>query len=226
LHNQNNQPFPLGPSPGGAGDDGNISWDQGGDPAAQRQAARTGMALLLVSAGVPPIVAGDEMYRTEFGNNNPFNLDYGLRTLFPHHFNYAKAMIAFRTTHPALRRSDFFDGNDHNGNGLKDVTWVRDNGQEADAGYLADNQNHFIAFRLDGTEVGDSSASIFVAYNGFSADIPATLPANLSGSRWYLVADTASALEGQDNVASPPRPLGTATYTTASRSVSIFVEQP
>ena len=33
LHNQNNQPFPLGPSPGGTGDDGNISWDQGGDPA-------------------------------------------------------------------------------------------------------------------------------------------------------------------------------------------------
>ena len=97
-----------------------------------------------VSAGVPLIVAGDEMYRTQFGNNNPFNLDndkfyldYGLRTLFPHDFNYAKAMIAFRTAHPALRRSDFFDGNDHNGNGLKDVTWVRDNGQEADAGYLA-----------------------------------------------------------------------------------------
>ena len=188
---------------------------------------------MLVSAGVPLIVGGDEMYRTQFGNNNPFNLDndkfyldYGLRTLFPHHFNYAKAMIAFRTAHPALRRSDFFDGNDHNGNGLKDVTWVRDNGQEADAGYLADNQNHFIAFRLDGTEVGDPSASIFVAYNGFSADIPATLPANLSGNRWYLVADTASALEGQDNVALPPRPLGAATYTTASRSVSVFVEQP
>ena len=33
------------------------------------------MALLLVSAGVPLIVGGDEMYRTEFGNNNPFNLD-------------------------------------------------------------------------------------------------------------------------------------------------------
>ncbi len=233
LHSQNNQPFPLGPSSGGADDNGNISWDQGGDPAAQRQAARTGMALLFVSAGVPLIVGGDEMYRTQFGNNNPFNLDndkfyldYGLRTLFPHHFNFAKAMIDFRTTHPALRRSEFFDGLDHNGNGLKDVTWIRDNGQEADAGYLANNQNHFIAFRLDGTEVGDPSASIFVAYNGFSADIPATLPANLSGNRWYLVADTASALEGQDNVALPPRLLGAATYTTASRSVAVFVEQP
>ena len=225
--------FPLGPSSGGGTSNDNLSWNQSGDPVQQRQAARTGMALLLVSAGVPMLVGGDEMYRTQFGNNNPVNLDnnnfyldYNLRTQFPHHFNYARAMLAFRNAHPALRRSDFFDGMDHNGNGLKDVTWVRDNGQEADGQYLGNNQNHFIAFRLDGTEVGDPSTSIFVAYNGYSADIIATLPANLPGNRWYLVADTASALEGQDNIASPPRPLGAATYTTASRSVSVFVEQP
>jgi isoamylase len=231
LHNQNNQPFPLGPSPGGAGDDGNISWDQGGDPVAQRQAARTGMALLLVSAGVPLIVGGDEMYRTQFGNNNPFNLDndkfyldYNLRNQFPHFFNYAKAMLAFRQAHGALRRSEFFDGQDHNGNGLKDVTWIRDNGQEADGGYLGNNQNHFIAFRLDGTEVGDPSSSILVAYNGYSQDIRFTLPANLPGRQWRLVADTAAAFEATNNLATPPSPVGGPSYVTTSRSVAIFVE--
>jgi glycogen operon protein len=225
--------FPFGPSSGGGDSNANLSWNQGGDPALQRQAARTGMALLLVSAGVPMLVGGDEMYRTQFGNNNPVNLDndkfyldYSLRTQFPHHFNYAKAMLAFRQGHLALRRSGFFDGNDHNGNGLKDVTWVRDNGQEADAGYLSNNHNHFIAFRLDGTEVGDPSASIFVAYNGFFADIPATLPANLPGNRWHLVVDTSVALEVQDNVASPPRRIDPPTYRTTARSVTIFVEQP
>ncbi len=233
LHKQNDQPFPLGPSPGGANDEGNVSWDQGGDAALQRQAARTGMALLLVSTGVPMIVAGDEMYRTQFGNNNPFNLDndkfyldYSLRNQFPHFFNYAKAMFAFRHAHAALRRSEFFDGKDHNGNSLKDVTWIRDNGQEADAGYLDNNQNHFIAFRLDGTETGDSSTSIFVAYNGYFADIPVTLPPNLSGNHWYLFADTASALEAQDNVADPPRRLDSSVYNTTARSVAIFVEGP
>jgi hypothetical protein len=50
---QNDQPWPLGPSPGGS--DNNISWDQGGDPALQRQAARTAMALLLLAPGVPMI---------------------------------------------------------------------------------------------------------------------------------------------------------------------------
>jgi glycogen operon protein len=135
-------------------------------------------------------------------------------------------MIAFRQAHPALRRSEFFDGKDHNGNGLKDVTWIRDDGREADAGYLQDNQNHFIAFRLDGTEAADPSASIFVAYNGYSADIAATLPANLPGKRWYLVADTAAALEEDDNLATPSQPPVGITYKTTARSVSIFVEQP
>jgi glycogen operon protein len=81
--------FPFGPSSGGGDSNINISWNQGGDPALQRQAARTGMALLLVSAGVPLIVGGDEMYRTQFGNNNPFYLDDNLRNQFPHFFNYA-----------------------------------------------------------------------------------------------------------------------------------------
>jgi len=223
--------FPFGPSSGGGDSNSNISWNQGGDPALQRQASRTGMALLLVSAGVPLIVGGDEMYRTEFGNNNPFNLDndkfyldYNLRNQFPHFFNYAKAMLAFRQAHGALRRSEFFDGQDHNGNGLKDVTWVRDNGQEADGGYLGNNQNHFIAFRLDGTEVGDPSSSILVAYNAYFKDIRFTLPANLPGRQWRLVADTAAASESTDNLATPPSPVGGPSYVTTSRSVAIFVE--
>src|SRR5262245_22406155 len=107
-----------------------------------------------------------------------------------------------------------------------DATWIRDNGQEADAGYLDNPQNHFIALRLDGTEAADVSASVFVAYNGFSADIPVTLPANLPGNRWYLVVDTSVAMEGQDNVASPPRRIDQPTYRTIARSVAIFVEQP
>jgi glycogen operon protein len=233
VHRRNDQPFPLGPSSGGADDGGNISWDQGGDPKPQRQAARTGLALLLVSAGVPMIVAGDEMYRTQFGNNNPYNLDndkfyldYTLRTQFPHFFAYAKAMIAFRKTHAVFQRSEFFDGRDHNQNGLKDIAWIRDNGQEADSSYLSNTQNHFIAFRLDGTEAGDSSASVLIAYNGYSADIPFTLPPTLTGNHWFLAVDTSASLEGQDNVAKQPKLISDATYQTVARSVSIFIEQP
>jgi isoamylase len=69
----NGQAWPYGPSDGG--DDNNNSWDQGGAAADQRQAARNGLALMMLSAGVPMINGGDESLRSLQCNNNPYNLD-------------------------------------------------------------------------------------------------------------------------------------------------------
>lgn len=109
---QNNQPYPKGSSEGGSDDD--KSWDQGGDGTAQRQATRTGLALLMVSASVPMITGGDEFYRTQFGNNNPYNLDSEANYLNPadaqtnqHHFMFTKRLLAFRRAHAALRPEEF-----------------------------------------------------------------------------------------------------------------------
>jgi glycogen operon protein len=230
---RNDQPFPFGPSPGGTHGDANLSWDQGGDAKLQRQAARNGLALVLVSAGVPMIVGGDEMYRTEFGNNNPFNLDndkfwlnYQDRQTNARQFSYTKALLAFRHAHPAFRRDEFFDGRDHNGNGLKDVTWLTDSGTEADAGYLDNPSNHFIAFRLDGTEVqGEPTKSLYVAYNGWKDDIVANLPANLPGAKWRRVFDTSAEYESKSSFFDPPEPVAS-TYKVAARSVVILGEAP
>jgi glycogen operon protein len=229
---RNDQPFPLGPSSGGS--DNNISWDQGGDAKLQRQAARNGLALVLVSAGVPMIVGGDEMYRTQFGNNNAFNLDndkfwlnYQGRKDNARHFAFTKALLAFRKAHPAFRRDEFFDGRDHNGNRLKDVTWLTDAGKEAGADYLDNPANHFIAFRLDGTEVkGEPARSIYVAYNGWKGDIAAALPANLLGAKWRRAFDTSAAHEAKSNLFDPPEPVAAGKYTVAARSVVILVEGP
>ncbi|HEX5063977.1 MAG TPA: alpha-amylase family glycosyl hydrolase, partial [Kofleriaceae bacterium] len=68
----NTQAWPYGPSDGGSAN--NLSSDHGGDAVAQRQAARTGMALLMVSAGVPMLVGGDEMLHGVRCNNNYYNL--------------------------------------------------------------------------------------------------------------------------------------------------------
>lgn len=64
---QNDQPPPRGPSPGGRSAAGEMCWDHGGDAAAQRQAVRTGLGLLLLSVGTPMVSGGSEMYRTQFG---------------------------------------------------------------------------------------------------------------------------------------------------------------
>ena len=69
----NTQAWPYGPSDGG--EDNNNSWDQGGVATAQRQAARTGFALMMTSAGMPLMTGGDESLRGLNCNNNPYNLD-------------------------------------------------------------------------------------------------------------------------------------------------------
>ncbi|MGH7959213.1 MAG: alpha-amylase family glycosyl hydrolase, partial [Opitutaceae bacterium] len=158
FNDRNNlQPWPFGPSDGGSSN--NVSWDQGGDPVAQRQAARTGLALLMLSAGVPMITGGDEMYRTQFGNNNAYNvdspknhLDYADATRNERFFNYSKRLFAFRNAHAALRPQDFFKGSDTNGNSLKDLTWLTNQGVEPDASYFDNTDNHFLAYRVDSSE--------------------------------------------------------------------------
>ena len=159
---QNNQPWPYGPSDGG--DDNNNSWDQGGVVADQRKAARTGLAFMLLSAGVPMITGGDEALRTQFGNNNAYNLDSVANWLFwtrtpteANHQTYSKRLIAFRKAHPALRPANFYSGVDNNGNVMEQLRWFKPDGAQADAGYFNNANNHAIAWRIDGSEFGDTA---------------------------------------------------------------------
>ena len=229
---KNAQPWPYGPSDGGASN--NLSWDQGGNPASQRQAARTGLAILMLSAGVPMITGGDEMYRTQFGNNNPYNLDseknhldYSDATENRRFFNFSKKLFAFRNAHPVLRPKDFFRGTDSNGNSLKDIAWLTNAGAEPNAAYFNNPDNHFLAFRLDGSEAGDSVASLYIAYNGWQEMVTATLPQNLPGKRWFRVCDTAAWMEERDNFNEPAdvELMTGATYGVTARSVLILLEK-
>jgi isoamylase len=223
-----------GPSPGGRSAADEMAWDQGGDPLLQRQAARTGLALLMLSAGVPMVTGGDEMYRTQHGNNNAFNvdspanwLDYDNINEQPHFFNYAKKLFAFRTAHPALRTAKFFSDRDTNANGLKNLTWLQNNAQEPNPSYFQDPNQHFLAYRIDGSEFGDSAQSIYVAYNGWKEPVTAILPSNVSGKRWYRVADTAGFMEDKDNFNSPgaEEQLSDQTYDLVGRSLLLLIEK-
>jgi isoamylase len=227
----NLQPWPFGPSDGG--EDNNVSWNQGGNPALQRQAARTGLALLMLSAGVPMITGGDEMYRTQFGNNNVYNLDsdknwlaWGDAQANATFLAFSRRLMNFRNAHPALRPANFFNGS-VGPSGLKDIAWLTDGGAEANGAYMNNPNNHFLAFRLDGARAGDSAASVYVAYNGWSGQVTATLPAPRPGKAWYRVSDTAAWMESQGNFTEPgqEQQLGGGTYGLAGRSVLLLIER-
>lgn len=230
----NDLPYPKGPSAGGRKAEEEKCWDHGGDLAAQKQAVRTSLALLLLSAGVPMIVAGSEMFRTQFGNNNAFNLDTEANWLDATQaqteaalLSYTRQLNLFRQAHASLRPAAFYTGTDHNANGRKDLTWLRDDGGEVDAAYFQNPQDHFLAFLLDGTELQDAASALYIAYNGWVDPVRATLPPNASGKKWCEVANSSVTAESWGNIRLPgsERVLDSSSYDVPGRSVVLLLEQ-
>ena len=204
----NDQAWPYGPSDGGS--DNNLSWDQDGDAGAQRQAARNGLAFQMLSAGTPMMTAGDEQLRSVRCNNNPYNLDSDANWL-NHSPNtdqktfrtFTQRMIAFRKAHPALRPLSFYSDADNNGNGMPQLSWHTPSGSAPDEAYWNDADNHALARRIDGSELGDPADALYVGYNGWSENVDFTLPSPGEGKQWHRVTDTDGAAEGPDQMASP-----------------------
>jgi glycogen operon protein len=211
----------------------NDGWDQGGDEALQRQAARTGLALVMLAAGVPMFGGGDELGRTLSCNENPFNIDSAANWLdwsAPKAESgwraYAVAMVAFRGAHrAALAPSDFAVGRDHNGDGVPDVSWYTADGQVASARALTDPTIRFLGMRLDGSERDDSALGLYVAYSRAPTAATIVLPTPRPGAAWALAIDTSAALEAQGNVLAAARPLAASSYEVAGRSLAVFIEQ-
>jgi glycogen operon protein len=123
----------------------NLSWNCGvegptDDPAVRALRARQQrnfIATLMLSQGVPMLLAGDEFGRSQQGNNNAYcqdnelswldwSLDAGGRALQA----FTRGVIALRRAHPALRRRDFFQGRPLIGGGVRDILWLKPDGQE------------------------------------------------------------------------------------------------
>ncbi|MFF9488514.1 glycogen debranching protein GlgX [Streptomyces sp. NPDC014676] len=133
------------------GTDDNRSWNCGaegetedsGVRALRRRQLRNLLTTLLLSTGVPMLVAGDEMGRTQRGNNNAYCQDNeigwvdwtllddpGWRPLF----ELTSRLIALRHRHPVLRRRAFFSGRAHSADGLRDLAWFTPRGTEMTEG--------------------------------------------------------------------------------------------
>ena len=244
CNNKNNaQAWPLGPSDGGTDDED--SWDNGSDAALQRQQARNGIAFMTVSQGVPLINGGDETLRSLNCNNNPYNLDSSGNwlswTLNADQSNFqafTAAALSFRKAHPALRRAEFFTGTDSNGNGYKDVQWLKADGSVPDNNWYNNTTEHALAFLIDGTEQqdrnGQNDSFIYVAYNAWSGQVNFNLPTLPSGLKWYRVTDTAGWGETQlganqfdaTATASVSGAGGGGSYGLNARSTLILIAKP
>jgi glycogen operon protein len=195
------------------GMDENLSWNFGiegptDDPAIierRERQKRSLMATLLLSQGVPMICGGDELSRTQHGNNNAYAqdneiswFDWELDDRRGRFLSFVVRLLRERQSHPSLQRRSFFLGRPLRGSEIKDVTWLRTDGQEMDDIEWSTVWLRCFGMRLDGSlndvdDLGEplNDDVLLLLLNADESDIDFTLPAPKQEAPWLMVLDTA-----------------------------------
>lgn len=152
-------------------------------------------ATLLLSLGVPMITAGDELGRTQRGNNNAYCqdneiswLDWPLDSGKEAFLRFVSRAISVRSEHECFRRNSFYRGGE-GGNSQKDILWLAADGSEMTAERWQDAANAQLAC----TFLTDYGARYFLALNAAPGEIKFMLPQHLQENNWKLLLDTARA---------------------------------
>lgn len=184
------------------GTDANWAWNCGvegptDDPeinALRRRQVRNCLAILLLSQGVPMMLAGDEMLRTQDGNNNAWCqdnelswIDWSLVDENADAVRFVREMIALRKRHPALRRARFLTGENNDASSLPDVTWYGANRNAPDWG---NPDARSLAFTLAGVDADEPA--LHVIMNMSDEPLKHLLP-EPAGKAWRVAVDTAAA---------------------------------
>jgi len=187
------------------GTDENYSWNCGVEGPTdelavlglRRRQVRNLMATLLLSQGVPMLLAGDEILRTQQGNNNAWCqdndiswLDWGLATRNADFLRFVSEMIALRRRHPALRRRFHLRGAGLDGSLEPDIIWHGVEPGQPDFG----KGSRTLAFALNGGQTGrEPDTDFYVACNAWREPVGFRIPLSPSGRTWRRLVDTALA---------------------------------
>ena len=168
---------------------------------------RNFLVTLLLSQGVPMLLHGDEMGRTQQGNNNGYCqdneltwVDWGLDEEQTALLEFARSLVRLRRDHPVLRRRRFFFGSaDHGGESeLGDIAWFTTSGAHMSDGDWHDGLARAVMVFLNGEAIAEPDVrgepvvddSFLVMYNAAPEPVVFTLPPREFGEVWTCVADT------------------------------------
>ena len=185
----------------------------------RRRQMRNLIATVLLSQGCPMLLGGDEIGRTQRGNNNAYCQDNEISWLDwtsvdAEMLGFVQRMIALRTTEPVLRRRRFFSGQAIYGSGRKDIAWFLPTGTDVRDEQWFDTGLRSLGMILNGGEIPDRDArgqrirgdTLMVLLHAGSTDIEWSLPTGW-GPEWSVMVDTAS----------PDERIGARTYRTGQR---------
>ncbi len=217
------------------GTNDHLSWNCGhegetSDPAilARRsRQAKNMLAILLLSRGVPMLLAGDEVLRSQGGNNNGWCQDNQVSwfdwTLTERNHDmrrFAREMIALRRRHPSLIANRFFTGTPAREGGLPDITW---HGVRLEEPPWHDPHARVLRFTV--AAVDPDEEHLHVVLN--MADEPAKVLLPAAGDRsWSLAVDTAQSAPEDIVPREQQRPHAAPSYAVTARSVVVFEARP
>ena len=204
------------------GSGNNNSWNCGAegttdDPEIRRlrqQQMRNFLTTLLLSQGLPMLLAGDEFGRTQRGNNNAYCQDNeinwfdwaGMGKDGKALLDFTRRVIALRRDHIVFRRSRFLHGQTIPGTEVKDMIWLHPDGAEMSEQDWGHPQAKALGVRFSGeaglmhlTERGDQEPddTFLVLMNASNKNVPFRLPKDRSGAAWRVLIDTSKEETGK-----------------------------
>jgi isoamylase len=197
---------------------------------------RNFLTSLLLSQGVPMLLAGDELGHTQLGNNNAYCqdneiswVDWELDEERVALQDFTRAIVALRREHPVFRRRRFFQGRERYGSGVKDIGWFTPDGTEMnEAEWQAPDVSTLGVF-LNGEEIPDRDRrgdrvvddSFMLLLNGGGEPALFTLPGEPWAKEYELLADTALAFVRPPGADAPSYTAGEE-LSMASRSMAVL----
>lgn len=224
------------------GSDNNNSWNCGAEGETddqniinlREQQKRNFFTTLLVSQGTPMILAGDEISRTQKGNNNAYcqdneitwtnwELDENKRRLL----KFVRKLITFRRRHPVLHKRKFFQGRPIRGLGIKDIIWLKPDGCEMNDEEWNNSYARSLGMFLAGKGLQDMDeegrylhdSDLLIFFNAHHEDVDFKIPElNEFIQKYYLFIDTSNGEELKQIKSGD-------IYKVKARSIAIFTTE-
>jgi glycogen operon protein len=223
------------------GHNDNLSWNCGvegptEDPAVndlRMKQKRNMLTTLLLSQGVPMLCGGDEIGRTQGGNNNAYCQDneiswhnWKLSKTDRSLYTFVRQLIALRQAHPVFRRRRFFQGRQIHGSGIKDIVWLHSDGKEMDEADWSQGHMRALGLILAGDAIEETDTrgnpivddTFLLLFNAHHEPVPFALPGQGEAPVWHLILDTSIAKPRYNN----PSFKGGEQYLIQDRSLAIL----
>lgn len=171
----------------------------------REQQRRNFLTTLMLSQGIPMLLGGDELGRTQKGNNNGYCqdneiswFDWNLVSRNEDLLNFTRELIYFRRQHPVFRRRKWFQGQAIHGEGISDITWFNPDGSEMTDEQWEIGYAKSIGVFLDGNQIPSPGPqgqrirdeSFLLFFNAHYETIEFNIPSRLEEKEWCVVIDT------------------------------------